>query len=85
MQFGPLVHDSECPRLNKYSSEEVLWSTSIGTGIERELIQIIEQRKVSYLGHIYLGHILRNNKYVELRFILMEKIEGKRGPGRKQH
>lgn len=47
---------------------------------DRQLLDIVKQRKTSYLGHI-----LRGPRYNLLKTILMGKIEGKRGPGRKQH
>lgn len=47
---------------------------------ERELLTTIKRRKTAYLGHIY-----RNNKYDILKLIIEGKIEGKRGPGRRQH
>lgn len=49
-------------------------------GVERELLDIVKQRKTSYLGHI-----LRGDRYSIPKLILQGKIEGKRGQGRKQH
>lgn len=46
---------------------------------DRELLCIVKRRKTAYLGHI-----LRNNKYRLLHLIIQGKIEGKRGPGRRQ-
>ena len=46
---------------------------------DRELLKIIKQRKMAYLGHI-----MRNEKYNILQLILQGKIEGRRGIGRKQ-
>lgn len=64
------------PWVDRVTNEEVLRRA----GVERELLTTIKQRKTSYLGHI-----LRGNKYDILRLILMGKIEGRRGPDRKQH
>lgn len=33
----------------------------------------------------YLGHIYHNNKYDILKLITERKVEGKRGPGRRQY
>ena len=49
-------------------------------GVERELLNIVKQRKTSYLGHI-----LRGSRYFIPKLIVQGKIEGRRGPGRKQH
>ena len=46
---------------------------------QRELLNTVKCRKISYLGHI-----LRGSKYRLLQLILKGKIEGRRGPGRKQ-
>ena len=46
---------------------------------QRELLNTVKSRKISYLGHI-----LRGSKYRLLQLILKGKIEGHRGPGRKQ-
>lgn len=48
--------------------------------VDRQLMDTVKQRKVSYLGHI-----LRGRQYSIPRLILQGKIEGRRGPGRKQH
>ena len=58
------------------TNEEVLRTA----GYEREMLNIVKERKVSYLGHI-----LRGDKYYIPKLILQGKIEGRRGPGRKQH
>lgn len=58
------------------TNEEVLRTA----GCERELLNIVKERKISYLGHI-----LRGSKYHIPKLILQGKIEGRRGPGRKQH
>jgi len=49
-------------------------------GCERELLNIVKERKVSYLGHI-LGGV----KYYIPKLIPEGKIEERRGPKRKQH
>lgn len=49
-------------------------------GVERQLLNIVRQKKVSYLGHI-----LRGDRYSIPKLIIQGKIEGRRGPGRKQH
>ncbi|KAK9879106.1 hypothetical protein WA026_003946 [Henosepilachna vigintioctopunctata] len=64
------------PWVDRITNEEVLRRA----GVERVLLKNIKQRKISYLGHI-----LRGNKYEILRLILVGKIEGRRGPGRKRH
>lgn len=46
---------------------------------ERELLDTIKRRKTAYLGHL-----MRHNKYEFLQLIMEGKIEGKRGPGRRQ-
>ena len=58
------------------SNEEVLEMA----GVQRELLHIVKNRKISYLGHI-----LRGDRYSIPKLILQGKIEGRRGPGRKQH
>lgn len=47
--------------------------------VERQLIDTVEQHKLSYLGHI-----LRRPRYSIPKLILQEKIESRLGPGRKQ-
>ena len=46
---------------------------------DREILGIVKRRKTSYLGHIYRGE-----RYEFLRLIMEGKIEGRRGPGRRQ-
>lgn len=47
---------------------------------DRQLITAIKCRKIAYLGHV-----LRGEKYHLLQTIMKGKIEGRRGPGRRQH
>ncbi|BES87340.1 Dehydrogenase [Nesidiocoris tenuis] len=47
--------------------------------LSRELMRTVKTRKVAYLGHI-----LRNPKYELLQKIMMGKISGRRGVGRKR-
>lgn len=47
---------------------------------DRELLLTTKRRKTAYLGHVY-----RNPKYDILKLIIEGKIDGKRGPGRRQH
>jgi len=63
------------PRTQHVSNNSVLERAHTGREIDT-----VKKRKVSYLGHTFRG-----SKYELLRLILMGKIEGKRGPGRKQH
>ena len=58
------------------SNDQVL----LRAGVERELLGIVKQRKTSYLGHI-----LRGDRYSIPKLTIQGKIEGRRGPGRKQH
>lgn len=46
---------------------------------DREILGIVKRRKTSYLGHIY-----RSRRYEFLKLIMEGKIEGRRGPGRRQ-
>jgi len=46
---------------------------------ERTILETIKKRKTAYLGHV-----LRQDKYRFLQLIMEGKIEGKRGPGRRQ-
>lgn len=64
------------PWVDHVSNEQVLQRART----HRQLLDIVKERKTSYLGHI-----LRGPRYILLKTILMGKIEGKRGPGRKQH
>lgn len=48
-------------------------------GLTRELLHTVKIRKVAYLGHI-----MRNPKYQLLQSIMMGKISGRRGVGRKR-
>ena len=48
-------------------------------GRDREMLTTVKRRKAAYMGHI-----LRNNKYELLQLIIKGKIEGRRGPGRRQ-
>ena len=64
------------PWVDHITNEEVLRRANT----QRKLLDLVKQRKVSYLGHI-----VRNDKYKLLNIILMGKIEGRRGPGRKRH
>ncbi|CAG9834829.1 unnamed protein product [Diabrotica balteata] len=57
------------------SNEQVLHKM----GTDRELLKIMKTRKTLYLGHIY-----RNEKYQLLQLLIEGKVEGKRGPGRRQ-
>lgn len=45
----------------------------------RELLNVIKRRKISYLGHV-----MRGSRYRILQLIISGKIEGKRGVGRRQ-
>ena len=47
--------------------------------VDREILGIVKRRKTSYLGHIYKG-----SRYEFLRLIMEGKVEGRRGPGRRQ-
>ena len=47
--------------------------------VDREILGIVKRRKTSYLGHIYRG-----SRYEFLRLIMEGKVEGRRGPGRRQ-
>ena len=57
-------------------NDEVL----LRAGVERELLDIVKQRKTSYLGHV-----LRGDRYSIPKLTIQRKIEGRRGSGRKQH
>ena len=48
-------------------------------GICREILKMIKIRKT-----LYLGHLLRNPKYELLQLIMMGKVQGRRGVGRKK-
>lgn len=48
-------------------------------GQSRKLMQTIKKRKVAYLGHIF-----RHERYDILQLIMMGKIAGKRGVGRRR-
>lgn len=49
-------------------------------GVLRQLLDLVKQRKV-----LYLGHIMRGSKYALLKLIRHSKIEGRRGLGGKTH
>lgn len=63
------------PWTDRVSNERVLNQMNK----DRELLDIIKKRKAAYLGHI-----MRHSKYEFLQLIIEGKIEGKRGPGRRQ-
>lgn len=63
------------PWTDHIRNEEVLRRMNM----DRELLDIIKKRKTSYLGHL-----LRHERYNFLRIIMEGKIEGRRGPGRRQ-
>ena len=46
---------------------------------DRTILETIKKRKTAYLGHV-----MRQDKYRFLQLIMEGKIEGKRGPGRRQ-
>ncbi|KAL4707918.1 hypothetical protein ACJJTC_013709 [Scirpophaga incertulas] len=48
-------------------------------GQSRKLMQTIKNRKVAYLGHV-----LRHERYDILQLIMMGKLAGKRGIGRRK-
>lgn len=50
-----------------------------GMGKDQELLNTIRKHNTAYLGHIF-----RNDKYELLQLMMKGKIEGKRGPGRRQ-
>jgi len=58
------------------SNEEVLHRANT----YQQILDIIKQRKTSYLGYILLGF-----KYIFLKIILTKKIERKREPSCKQY
>jgi len=58
------------------SNEEVLHRANT----YQQILDIIKQRKTSYLGHILLGF-----KYIFLKIILIKKIERKRELSYKQY
>lgn len=45
----------------------------------RKLIKTVKKRKIAYLGHV-----LRHRRYRILQLVMMGKIEGKRGRGRRK-
>ena len=47
--------------------------------VNRENLGFVKRRKTSYLGHIYRG-----SRYEFLRLIMEGKVEGRKGPGRRQ-
>lgn len=53
-----------------------LWSRDME---KTEIVNMIKERKLRYLGHI-----MRNTKYQLLKLILQGKIEGRRGSGRRR-
>ena len=63
------------PWTHRITNEEVLRRI----GHERKLIKIIKIRKTAYIGHI-----LRNDKYILMQNIKQERIEGKKGIGKKK-
>lgn len=63
------------PWTDKIRNEEILRRMNT----DRELLTSIKRRKTAYLGHV-----LRNKKYTLIQLIIKGKIEGKRGPGRRQ-
>lgn len=63
------------PWTDRVSNERVLHRMNK----DRELLDIIKKRKTAYLGHL-----MRHSKYEFLQLIIEGKIEGKRGPGRRQ-
>ena len=46
----------------------------------KEVTFTIKRRNIEYLGHI-----MRNNKYLLLQLILQGKVDGRRGPGRRRN
>lgn len=61
--------------IEKVRNEEVIRRAKLR---DRELLEIIKKRKISYFGHI-----MREDRYEFQRLILEGKVEGKRGIGRK--
>jgi len=61
--------------IEKITNEEVLRRM----GCEPEIMITVKRRKLEYFGHIK-----RNNKYRILQNIIHDKVDGRRGPGRRR-